>query len=101
MSAAFTTLFKEVSDATKFLHTIEQCRPHYQRILDYIHAHPDERDGIASFLAEHFDIYLLLFLMPSLRWREVRAVAEARYNDGGNHFHDSDLRELLEIYNAA
>jgi hypothetical protein len=101
MSAAFTTLFKEVSGATKFLHTIEECRPQYQRILDYIHAHPDERASIASFLAEHFDIYLLLFLMPSLRWPEVRVVAEARYNDGGNHFHDSDLRELLEIYSAA
>lgn len=100
MSQTFSQLYKEVSDATKFLHTVEQCRPHYQRILEYIQAHLDERDSVATVLVKHFDIYLLLFITPSLKWPEVRAAAEARYNDGGNHFHDTDLRELLEIYDT-
>jgi hypothetical protein len=100
MSDTFATLYKEVSDATKFLHTVEQCRPHYQRLLDYIQDHPDERDSIAALLAQHFDIYLLQFLTPSLKWPEIRAAAEQRWNDGGNHFYDSEIKQLFEIYGA-
>ena len=110
MPDAFHKLCEEVARDTKFLHMVSDCHPHYQRVLDYIVAHPEERDEMATALSGSFygrpgaaaaSIYLLLFLMPSLRWPEVRIAAEARYNDGGNHFHDSDLRELLEIYNAA
>lgn len=101
MSDTFATLYKEVSDATRFLPAVEQCRPHYHRLLDYIHSHPDERDSIAALLAQHFDIYLLRFLMPVLKWPEIRVAAEKRWNDGGNHFHDSEIKQLLEIYATA
>src|ERR1700704_6362250 len=98
MSAAFSRLYDEVSAATKVLHTVEQCQLHYQRLLDYIQAHPDERETIARVLVRGFDIYLLQFLMQSLKWSEVRAAAEERWNDGGNHFYDTEIKQLLEIY---
>ena len=98
MSDAFQTLCAEVARDTKFLHELKDCHPHYQRVLDYIIAHPEERDEMAAALSRSFDIYLWLFLMPTLKWPEVRAAAEARWNDGGNHFHDCDIKELLEVY---
>jgi hypothetical protein len=75
--------------------------PDSRRLLDYIHTHPDERASIAAALVQGFDIYLLQFLMPSMKWPEVRAAAEERWNDGGNHFYDSEIKQLLEIYNVA
>jgi len=98
MSNAFQTLCDEVARDTKFLHELKDCHPHYQRVLDYIVAHPEERDEMAAALSHRFDIYPCLFLMPILKWPEVRAAAEARCNDGGNHFHDGDIKKLLEIY---
>ncbi|HEX3799278.1 MAG TPA: hypothetical protein VH413_11300 [Verrucomicrobiae bacterium] len=94
----FSKLYEEVCAATKCLHDWKACHPHYQRVLDYIHAHPGERSQIAKILSRSFNICLLQFLMPTLRWPEIRIAAEERMKDGGNHFHDGDLKELLEIY---
>ena len=51
MSEAFQQICAEVDRATRFLRTVQECRPHYQRVLDYIMAHPEERDPIAGLLA--------------------------------------------------
>ena|SRR5215468_4675180 len=101
MSEAFAKLYREVAASTRFLHTVAECTPHYQRLLDYIQTHPGERDNIGEVLVQNFDVYLLQFLMPSLRWSEVRVAAERRRNDGGNHFYDTEIRQLLEIYGTA
>ena len=110
MSDAFLTLCSEVYRDTKFLHLLKDHFPHYQRVLDYIVAHPEERQEMATALSGSLNgkpgsapasIYLLQFLMKRLKWPEVRAAAEERFNDGGNHFHDVDLKELLDIYGAA
>ena len=77
-------------------------------MLDYTIAHPDERDAMAAALSGSFygrpgaaaaDIYLLQFLMESLKWPEVRAAAEERWNDGGNSVRG--IKGLLEIYHVA
>ena len=108
MSDAFHELCTEVYRATKFLRSVEECRPHFQRVLDYIIAHPDERDAMAAALSASFydrpgaasaDIYLLQFLMESLKWPEVRAAAEERWNDGGNSV--PEIKDLLKIYHVA
>ena len=110
MSDAFHELCIEVDRATKFLRSVEECRPHFKKELDYILAHPDERDTMATALSGSFydrpgavtaSIYLLQFLMESLKWPEVRVAAEERWNDGGNHFYDAEIKQLLEIYGAA
>jgi hypothetical protein len=58
-------------------------------VLDYIVSHPDERDAMAAALAAsfycrpgaaHASIYLLQFLMESLKWPEIRVAAEERWN---------------------
>jgi len=106
MSVEFCKLCADVARDTKFLHNLEDCRPHYQKVLDYILAHPEERDELASALCggsprAEASIYLMQFLMETLKWPEAIAVAEARLNDGGNHFLDCEYRRLLEIYRVA
>ncbi|HEY6166418.1 MAG TPA: hypothetical protein VI454_00170 [Verrucomicrobiae bacterium] len=107
MSDAFCDLCAEVERATAFLHELDKCRPHYQRVLDYINAHPEERDEMAAALSGSFygrpgaaraSVYMLQFLMQSLKWPEVRVAAEERWNDGGNHFYDCEMKSLLAIY---
>jgi hypothetical protein len=39
--------------------------------------------------------------MERLKWPEVKAAAEERWNDGGNHYHDTEIKQLLEIYGPA
>jgi len=51
MSDAFQQLCSDVDRATRFTHLFEDRRPHYQRVLDYILAHPEERDTIAASLS--------------------------------------------------
>src|SRR5215471_12872116 len=98
MSEAFNELCTEVARDTKFLHLVADCYPHYQRVLDYIVAHPEERDEMATALSRNFydspgkapaSIYLLQFLMERLKWEEVKSAAEQRWNDGGNQYHQS------------
>jgi hypothetical protein len=110
MPDAFHILCAEVARDTKFLRELKACYPHYQRVLDYIVAHPEQRDKMAAALSGCFydrpgaaiaSVYLLQFLMKSLKWPEVRAAAEERRKDGGNHFHDTEIKQLLEIYGAA
>jgi len=110
MSDAFHTLCAEVARGTKFLRELKDCYPHNQRVLDFIVAHPKERDEMAAALSASFydrpgsaaaSIYLLQFLMASLKWPEVRTAAEQRWNDGGNHFHDAEIKQLLAIYEAS
>ena len=108
MPDAFHELCIEVGRATNFLHSLEECRPHYQRVLDYIVAHPEERDAMAAALSGSFygrpgaaaaSTYLLQFLMESLKWPEVRVAAEERSNDGGNSV--PGLKDLLDVYHVA
>jgi hypothetical protein len=110
MSEAFRKLCLDVAHDTKFLHELKDCYHHYQRVLDYIVAHPEERDEMAAGLAGCFygkpgcvaaDVYLLQFLMKSLKWPEIKAAAEERWNDGGNHFWDCEIKRLLDIYHVA
>ena len=65
----------DVDRATRFTHLLEDRRPHYQRVLDYILAHPEDRDSIAASLSHSLDgepgatrasIYLLQFLMEAV-----------------------------------
>ena len=108
MSDAFRKLCLEVSRDTKFIHELMDCYPHYQRVLDYITTHPEEREEMVSGLVGCFydkpgfvtaDVYLLHFLMKSLKWPEIKAAAEERWNDGGNSV--PGIKELLEIYEVA
>lgn len=46
------------------------------------------------------EISLIEFLMASLRWPEVKAAAEERFNDGGNACHAREMQELIDICNA-
>jgi hypothetical protein len=107
MSDAFQQICAEVERATRFLHTVQECRPQYQRVLDYIMTHPEERDSIASSLsgsltgrsdAARASIYLVQFLMETLRWPEVRRAAEERFNDGGNAWYAHEIDSLLKVY---
>jgi hypothetical protein len=104
MFQEFKKICLEVDAATKFLHSIEECRPHYQRVLDYIIAHPDERDSFAIALSNassqtgkpgtvRADIYLLEFLMETLHWPEVKRAAEACE---GNSGHTNALLKVFE-----
>jgi hypothetical protein len=107
MSDTFLKLCDDVERATAHIHSLEACHPHYRRVLDYIISHPAERDSMATALSGSLygkpgsaraSIYLLQYLMESLRWPEVRVAAEARLDDGGNHFHDTELKRLLDLY---
>jgi hypothetical protein len=53
MRDAFRHLCAEIDSATKTATTPEERRPEYQKVLDYIRAHPEERDDIAAILARH------------------------------------------------
>ncbi len=108
MSETFHKLCADVARDTKFLHVLEDCFPHYQRVLDFIVTHPEERNEIAAALSGSFyrkpgsvaaSIDLLRFLMKSLKWPEIKAAAEERWNDGGNSV--PGIKDLLEIYHAA
>lgn len=108
MSDAFHKLCAEVASDTKSIHVLESCFPHYRRVLDYIVAHPEERDEMATALSGSFygkpgsaaaSVYLLQFLMESLKWPEIRVAAEERWNDGGNSV--PGIKDLLEIYHEA
>ena len=112
MSDAFRQLCAEVDRATQTTVSLEQCRSHYQRVLAYIRAHPEERDAIAALLARHVrvgyedgglrsHISLVQFLMAALRWPEVRTAAEASFGDGGNSARAREMEELLRVYDAA
>jgi hypothetical protein len=112
MSDAFRQLCAEVDRATQTTISLEQCRPQYQRVLDYIRAHPEERDEIAALLARHVrvgyedgglrsHISLVQFLMAALKWPEVRAAAESSIDDGGNASRAHEMQELLGVYDAA
>jgi hypothetical protein len=107
MSDAFRDLCLEVARDTKFLRELKDCYPHYQRVHDYIATHPRERDEIATGFAGSFygkpgcvpaDVYLLQFLMESLKWPEIKVAAEERLDDGGNHYGDREIQRLLDIY---
>jgi hypothetical protein len=112
MPDSFRQLCTEIDRATKTIITLEQCEPHYQRVLDYIRSHPEERDDIATLLANHVrhgycpgglrsDISLVRFLMAVLKWPEIKAAAEERYNDGGNASYGHEIQKLLSVYDAA
>jgi hypothetical protein len=50
MSDTFPKLCSGVLQATKFMADYEECRPHFQRVLDYVASHLDERDVMAKTL---------------------------------------------------
>ena len=102
MPRTFPELCSEVTEATKFIVNYEQCCPHYQRVLDYILAHPDLRDDIAKVLCDlvenggYHKIALVQFLMVSLKWPEIRVAAQARCNREGNMYHE--VKQLVDVY---
>jgi hypothetical protein len=105
----FLELCREVSSKTRSAAFPEESEPEYQRVLDYIRAHPEER----SFIADAFchgligrdgpapaDIYLTRFCMRTPKWPEVKAATEVAYNDGGNLWYAAEVRKLLAIYGS-
>ena len=109
MSAPFLQVCQDVAKVTRYIQSFEQCRPHWQRVLDYIHSHPEERPSIVLALtrilteedgAAPGGLYLLQFLMESLRWPEVKHAAE-NFTHDGNGWYDAEVRHLLEVYDAA
>jgi hypothetical protein len=104
MSHTFLQLCSEVLSATKFTPSYEQCRPHYQRVLDYIVAQPEERVDMIGFLSElvvdggYSEISLVQFLMESLRWPEIRIAAESRCEKEGNMYWE--IKHLIDVYDT-
>jgi hypothetical protein len=102
MSDEFPKVCAEVLRDTKWIASYEECRPHFQRVLDYIHEHSSERDGIAKILGEFVDgggyvqLSLVEFLMSSLKWPEIRVIAEARCAREGNLYWE--VKHLLDVY---
>jgi hypothetical protein len=102
MPQMFPKLCAEVMQATDFTSSYEACCPHYQRVLDYIVAHPSESDEISKLLCGlvtdggYNQIALVQFLMESLKWPEVRAVAERRCEQEGNMYWE--VKHLIEVY---
>ncbi len=112
MLDAFRKLCADVDRATTNLIHAEECAPHYQQVLDYIHAHPEEHDAIARLLARHVavgyepggirsDLSLVTFLMRSLQWPEIKAAAQKRCDDGGNASDAHTMKSLLAVYDRA
>lgn len=102
MSQTFPELCVEVRRSTKFISYYEQCRPHYQRVLDFIVSHPEQREEVAALLCElvkdggYTEIALVEFLMDSLRWPEVRDAAVARCEWEGNMYRE--VKQLVDVY---
>ena len=102
MSDAFSKLCAEVLQATKWIASYEECRPHFQRVLNYIEGHLSQRDEISKILGEFVDgggysqISLVEFLMSSLKWHEIRVVAAARCAREGNMYWE--IKHLLDVY---
>jgi hypothetical protein len=102
MSDAFLKLCREVLRATDFIPSYEECSPHYQRVLDHIDAHLAERDDIAKTLGEfvadggYNHIAMVQFLMETLKWPEIRTVAEARCAKEGNMYRE--VKHLVDVY---
>ena len=100
---AFLTLCNEVLHATGFISSYEECCPHYQRVLDYIIIHLDEREDMSKVLSQlvtdggYNQIALVQFLMESLKWPEIRVVAEARCAKEGNMYWE--VKHLIDVYN--
>ena len=102
MSDEFSILCADVLRDTKWIPNYEGGCPHFQRALDYIHGHSSERDEIARILGEfvegggYVQISLVEFLMSSLRWPEIRIIAEARCAREGNMYWE--VKHLLDVY---
>jgi hypothetical protein len=113
MLDTFRTLCEETARATKSLSFPQEYEPHYQRVLDYIHSHPDERDEIAALLARSLsagyepegvraDLSLVTFLMSRQQWPEGRRAAESAYaSHAGNHLYGYQLERLVSAYRQA
>jgi hypothetical protein len=104
MSDTFPRLCSEVLQATKFISSYEDCCPYYQRVLDYIEAHLAERDDITKVLGEfvvgggYNHIALVQFLMETLKWPEIRTVAEVRCAQEGNMYRE--VKHLVDVYES-
>ena len=86
---------------------MEECAPEYQRVLDYIQIHPEERSVIVQAFRDTLigtsgpspaNIYLVRFCMRVLKWPEIKAAAETAYNGGGNALRAQEIAQLLAIY---
>ncbi len=117
MTDAFRQLCTEVHKGTVYEASYAKCCPQYQRVLDYIVAHPEEHDEIATAFSRRVreqcampgyhhpsgldcQIYLVQFLMQTLRWPEIKAAAEDAYHNGDGPGWN-DVKHLLDIYEAA
>lgn len=102
MSDTFPKLCNEVLQAAKFIASYEECRPQFQRVLDYIEGHLSERDEISKVLGTFVDrggytqVSPVEFLMSSLKWPEIKVVAEARCAREGNMYFE--VKRLLDVY---
>jgi len=102
MSDDFSKLCTEVLQATKWIANFEECRPHFQRLLDYILEHSSERSEIAKILGKFVEdggythISLVEFLMSSLKWSEIKTIAEMRCAKEGNMYWE--VKHLLDVY---
>jgi hypothetical protein len=102
----FRALCIEVQNRTRDEVYIENCSAQFDRVLEFVSAHPEERDVFAEAFAGSITgrltfpagIHLIRHCMRTLRWSEIASAAEQRLSDGGNHFWDSELKKLLEEY---
>lgn len=105
MSEEFSKLCNDVLRGAKFITSYEECCRHFQRVLDYIGGHPEEREEIIEILSQHVtdggytEVALAEFLMSSLKWPEIRIVAEARCAKEGNMY--QEVKRLVDIYGPA
>ena len=103
----FVDLCRDVCDKAEYLPPLGERTPHYQRVLDYILAHPEERNRIADLFAAHvrqptrevrMSIGLLRFCMRTLKWPEVKRAVERAYKEEVNGMYAGELQSLLSVY---
>jgi len=105
MPDTFLKLCDEVLRATKFISNYEECRPHFQQLLDYVVNHLNERDEMVKTLTKfvanggYTEISLVQFLMESLKWPEIKLAAETRCAQEGNMYWE--IKHLADVYNSA
>ena len=103
----FLELCREVSSKAEYLPLPSERQPHYQRVLDYITVHPEQRVAIAELFCRCVlgmqepspaSIYLIRFSMRALKWPEVRVAAQKAYDNEVNGMYAGELKSLLAIY---
>ena len=109
---AFRDLCAEIGRDTYSIVSLRECAPYFQRALDSIQAHPENRQQYVSVFQDmvHTDTaanrvgshYLLDYCMHTLRWPEVAEKIQERMKDAWLHNSEGEsLVKILSYYLAA